>query len=236
MIWTQGLWSQSLYTSTTNSGRKHYSCFNCVFLLFSGDPERLRDLSKLVLAALSCKASSRDFQVCALSSTSIKPSSFCPASCRSRAKMRKGPREQRGWGEWLPRPGRFYTLTSTLVGGRTHQHIPRDCCGDAAAFLVRLTRCCSAGALGQLASPGAPVGSGRSRPCAAESVTSAAARHSRALAQLQARGWDVVHGHSEHQGTLVAPASPHSLGIPFHRGGAAARAGWLVWVYTDIQV
>ena len=76
----------------------HYSYFNYVFLLFSEGPERLRDLSKLVLAALGCKASSQELQVCALSSTCIKPSSFCPASCRSGAKMRKGPRELGGGG------------------------------------------------------------------------------------------------------------------------------------------
>ena len=44
----------------------HYSYFNYVFLLFSEGPERLRDLSKLVLAALGCKASSQELQVCAL--------------------------------------------------------------------------------------------------------------------------------------------------------------------------
>lgn len=55
-----------------NNSQKYHSCFNYVFLLSSWGlwgSERLRDLSKLILAELGCKASSREFQACALSST-----------------------------------------------------------------------------------------------------------------------------------------------------------------------
>lgn len=46
------------YTPPPPTGHMHYSYFNSVFPLFDEGPERLRDLSKLVLAALGCKASS----------------------------------------------------------------------------------------------------------------------------------------------------------------------------------
>ena len=115
---------------------------------YLSEAERLSDLSKLVLRVPS---------LCSLSFTCIKPSPFCPASCRNRAKMGKGPEERGGvWkGEKLSlRPGSFYKRGFPLVGGRTHQHLSQGCCGDA----VGLKRCFSAEAVSQLASQRSPCG------------------------------------------------------------------------------
>lgn len=123
------------------------------------EAERWSDLSKLVLAELGCKASSWEFQVCALSP--LASNQVLSVLLPETAKMGKGPGERGGvWeGEKLsPRPGSFYKRGFPLVGGRTHQHLSQGCCGDAVEFLVGLMRCCSAQAVSQLASQRSPCG------------------------------------------------------------------------------
>lgn len=127
----------------------------------------------------------------------------------------------------------------SLVGGRAHQHIPRDCCGDAAAFLVRLASVAPPGPSACWPLPG-PWGSGRSRPCAAGRVTSGSSASRSLEPSLTQSFRRVAEMLCADIQSIRAPSwqetVAHSVPVPFYRGGARHGRGDLSESHTGIQV